>query len=120
MPRRTESLSEVKHWFEQHLGQMWPAVLGSLSLRRSRCVRQRCRACESGKQHSSYVLYSRIGGHRSSVYVPEDLVPEIEAALEKGRELQVLLHEAAVRYTKALKQERKHLRESLGDGKEAS
>jgi hypothetical protein len=44
------------------------------------------------------------------VYVPDELVPELERALENGRQLQALLYEAGVRYAKALKLERKRRR----------
>src|SRR5215475_3369524 len=81
----------------------WPALLGSLSLRRSRCIRT---ACRSGEQHQSYVLYGRANGRRVAVYVPEELVPEVQRSLDNGRALQDLLHQAAPRYIKALKRER--------------
>ena len=83
-----------------------PAILGSLSLRRSPCVRENCPACLSGEQHASYVLYGRLKGRRFAVYVPEELVPEVRRCLENGRALQDLLYQAAPRYVKALKRER--------------
>ena len=65
-----------------------------------------CPACLSGEQHRSYVLYGRVKERRFSVYVPEELVPEVRRCLDNGRALQELLHEAAARYVKALKRER--------------
>ena len=65
-----------------------------------------CPACLSGEQHQSYVLYGRANGRRVAVYVPEDLVPEVQHSLDNGRALQDLLHQAAPRYIKALKRER--------------
>src|SRR3981189_85503 len=85
---------------------LWPAVLGSLSLRRSRCIRENCPACRSGEQHQSYVLYGRANGRRIAVYVPEELVPKVQRTLDNGQALQDLLHQAAPRYVKALKRER--------------
>jgi hypothetical protein len=41
-----------------------------------------------------------------SVYVPEELVPQVQRCLDNGRAVQELLHEAAARYVKALKRER--------------
>jgi hypothetical protein len=52
------------------------------------------------------VLYGRLKGRRISVYVPEELVPQVLRCLDNGRALQELLHEAASRYIKALKRER--------------
>jgi len=66
---------------------LWPALLGSLSLRRSRCIRENCAACQSGEQHQSYVLYGRARGRRVAVYVPEELVAEVQRSLDNGRAL---------------------------------
>jgi hypothetical protein len=62
-----------------------------------------CQACLSGKQHPSWVLYGRSKGRRFSVYVPDELVPEVRRCLDNGRALQDMLYEAAPRYVKALK-----------------
>jgi hypothetical protein len=103
---QSESPSDVWRWFQNQTENLGPAVLGSLSLRRSPCVRENCPACLSGEQHASYVLYGRLKGRRFAVYVPEELVPEVRRCLENGRALQDLLYQAAPRYVKALKRER--------------
>ena len=102
----SESRSDVMRWLQSEAAVLWPAFLGSLSLRRSRCVRVSCAACLSGEQHQSYVLYDRAEGRRIAVYVPEELVPQVQRSLDNGRALQNLLHQAAPRYIKALKRER--------------
>jgi hypothetical protein len=102
----SESASDVAHWLRSASANLWPALLGSLSLRRSRCIRENCPACLSGEQHQSYVLYGRADGRRVAVYVPEELAPEVQHSLDNGRALQDLLHQAAPRYIKALKRER--------------
>lgn len=105
-PAKSESPSDVTRWLQNESASLWPAVLGSLSLRRSPCVRENCPACLSGEQHQSYVLYGRLNGRRIAVYVPEELVPEVRRCLDNGRALQELLQQAAPRYVKALKRER--------------
>jgi hypothetical protein len=45
----------------------------------------------SGEQHQSYVLYDRAAGRRIAVYVPEELVPQVQRGLDNGRILQDLL-----------------------------
>ena len=102
----SETASDVMRWLQNEAAVLWPAFLGSLSLRRSRCVRANCAACLSGEQHQSYVLYDRAEGRRIAVYVPEELVPEVRRSLDNGRALQELLQQAAARYIKALKRER--------------
>jgi hypothetical protein len=103
---RFETSSDVVRWLQSEAAGLWPALLGSLSFRRSPCVRENCPACMAGVQHSSYVLYSREKGRRIAVYVPEELVPEVQRGLENGRALQELLQHTASRYVKALKRER--------------
>lgn len=106
MPPKTEAPIDVERWFRSEAAELWPAALGSLSLRRSPCVRENCDACLRGEQHPSYVLYARVKGRRSAIYIPDELVPEIRRCLDNGRTLQALLHEAARRYTNAVKHER--------------
>jgi len=103
---RFESPSDILHWLQTEATKLWPAFLGSLSFRRSPCVRENCPACISGEQHPSHVLYGRVKGRRIAVYVPDELVPEVRRSLENGRALQELLQQAAPRYVKALKRER--------------
>lgn len=103
---KNESAGDVARWLERRSAEKWPAILGSLSLRRSPCIRENCPACQSGQQHPSYVLYGRIKGRRVSIYIPEDLVPEVRRCLANGRAVQDLLYEAAGRYVKALKRQR--------------
>ena len=107
MPRKNESPADVERWFRTHAAGLWPAALGSLSLRRSPCVREHCEACARGDQHRSYVLYGRVQGRRVSLYIPDELVPQIQHALDNGRALQKLLYEAGRRYTTAVKQQRR-------------
>ncbi len=82
-------------------------ALGSVSLRKSPCVREKCSACQSGVGHSSYALSGYQGDRRFSVYVPDELAPDIEAAIKRGRQLQELIKEAGLRYVRAQKGERR-------------
>ena len=102
----TESVADVLRWLQSETAELFPAVLGSLSLRRSPCIRSNCPACLSGEQHPSHVLYGRHNGRRFAVYVPEELVPQVRLAVENGRALQDLLVQASPRYVGALKRVR--------------
>jgi hypothetical protein len=106
MPR-FESPAEVHRWFRIAVQRVWPIAEGSLSLRKSRCVRKNCSACSSGDGHVSYVLCGRRGAKRFSIYVPDELAPEVQQAIENGRQLQELMNEAGVRFVHALKNQRK-------------
>jgi hypothetical protein len=103
---KSESPADVRRWLESQTAGVFPAILGSLSLRRAPCIHPNCQACRSGEQHASWVLYGRAKGRRFSVYVPGDLVAEVQRCLDRGRALQELLFEAGPRFVKALKRER--------------
>jgi hypothetical protein len=104
---KAETPETVKQWFQQAIRHLWPVAEGSLSFRKTPCIRKNCPACASGEGHRSYILYGRRGKERRSLYVPEDLAPEVEKALENGRVLQALINEAGTRYLHARKRERR-------------
>jgi len=64
-------------------------------------------ACASGHGHLSYALSGYQGKRRFSIYVPDELAPEIEKAIENGRQLQELMKEVGLRYIKERKRARK-------------
>lgn len=101
----TETPDEVRRWFQSAIQKLWPIAAGSISLRKSPCIRKNCSACASGVGHSSYALSGYRGGRRFSVYVPDQLAPEIQKAVENGRALQELMKEAGLRYVRAGKSE---------------
>jgi len=107
---RRDTPEQVKRWFQDTVREIWPIAMGSLSLRKSPCSRDRCRLCESGEGHSSYALYGRQGKWRSSTYVPDELAPELERAIGNGRQVHELMIEAGRRYALALKNERRSRR----------
>jgi hypothetical protein len=53
------------------------------------------------------VLSGRTGSLRFSIYIPDELAPDIQQAIENGRQLQELMNEAGVRFVNALKNRRK-------------
>jgi hypothetical protein len=106
MRRQQEKTEDVKRWFLREASRRWPVGLGSLGQRRGPCIRENCSACASGQGHASYAWSGRRGRGRTSLYVPEELVPEVQQAIEHGRQLQELMREAGQRYLVALKRER--------------
>jgi hypothetical protein len=104
---KTDTPADVISWMESEAASLWPALLGSLSYRRTRCMQPNCAACQSGEQHRSYVLYGRHEGRRFAIYVPDDLIDEVRCAVDNGRALQDLLMQAGPRYVEALKRARK-------------
>jgi hypothetical protein len=108
---KRETSEDVRCWFQEAIRDLWPIAVGSLSLRKSPCIRKRCQLCEAGLGHSSYALYGRKRKRRFSIYVPDDLAADLEKAIRNGRNLQKLMTEAGRRYALARKNERdSHLR----------
>jgi hypothetical protein len=105
-----ETAEDVRRWFLNTIEKLWPVALGSISLRKSPCIRENCSTCASGEGHSSYALSGYRGNRRFSVYVPDALAPEVQRALEKGRRLQDLIKEAGVRYLRARKRAKRSIR----------
>ena len=97
----------MRRWFQGAIRDLWPVAAGSLSLRKSPCIRPHCNLCGSGQGHSSYALYGKKGKRRFSIYVPEELATDVEGAIRNGRSLQQLIAEAGRRYAVALKKERR-------------
>lgn len=102
-----ETPEAVRSWFIRAIRRLWPVAIGSLSLRRGRCIRPNCPACAAGKLHTNYALYGRRGNRRFSMYVPERLAPEVNRAIRNGRRLHELINEAGIRYLMALKKQQK-------------
>lgn len=102
-----ETPEQVMQWFHAAVEKLSPVAAGSLSLRKSPCIRKNCPACASGEGHSSHVLYGRRDGKRFSIYVPDEMVPAVRKAIANGRRVQELVTEAGVRYTEALKEKRR-------------
>lgn len=103
----TETPEQVRRWFLGQVRALWPVAGGSLSLRKSPCIRPRCAACASGEQHASYVLYARRGGRRVVRYVPDAVAGPLQRAVRNGRTLHALIVEAGERYLRALKTPRR-------------
>jgi hypothetical protein len=108
---KAETPEQVKRWFLEATHGLWPLAEGSLSLRKSPCIRENCPACARGEGHLSYILYGRQRGRRFSIYVPDELAPEIQKAVENGRRLKDLMNEAGVRYAHAIRAQRNKTRQ---------
>jgi hypothetical protein len=104
--KRRETPEEVRRWFQEAVRDLWPVAVGSLSYRKSPCIRPNCKLCESGQGHWSHALYGKKGKRRFSIYIPDELAPEVERAVKNGRSFQQLIAEAGRRYAIALKGER--------------
>jgi len=79
--------------FLRHLQQLWPAIKGSLAEVRKPCIRPNCPACARGDKHAAFILSFTDKGRRRCMYVPTELVPELQQALRNGKALEELLYQ---------------------------
>ena len=79
---------------------LWPAIKGSLAQVHKPCIRQNCPACASGQKHSAWMLSVVVRGRRTTLYVPEAWVKEIQQAIKNGRKIEALLQQAAIQMVK--------------------
>jgi hypothetical protein len=79
--------------FLRQLQKLWPAIKGSLSEVRKPCIRPNCPACACGDKHPAFILSFTDKGRRRSMYVPTELVPQLQHALRNGKALDELLYQ---------------------------
>ena len=85
--------SAVQRRFQEKLRPLWPALKGSLALVRKPCIRPNCPVCARGDKHPNYLLAFTLNGQRRCLYVPGEMVPVLQRALDNGRRIEQLLYE---------------------------
>jgi len=100
--------SDAKEPFLRQVGRLWPAIKGSLAQVRKTCLRPNCRACAHGDKHPAFILSFTQGGKRRCMYVPKELVPLFERALQNGRQIETLLYGLGPALLKEHRQQRAH------------
>ena len=79
--------------FLDDLRRRWPLARGSLCEVAKPCVRAGCAACAQGEKHRSFIFSYRQDGKQRCLYVPRELVPELQRALDSGQWLERRLSE---------------------------
>ena len=69
-----------------------PMLAASLVLIARQCGRAGCR-CQRGEKHPGYYITSKLAGKTRTVYVPRDLVKEVEAWIQEHRRVREILRE---------------------------
>jgi hypothetical protein len=77
----------------RRLAPSHPLVAGCLGTVWRRCGNRGCRCYHGGPKHRAHQLTFYEGGRSRSVYVPQDLVPQVQAWLREHRRLKTLLQE---------------------------
>jgi len=85
--------SSLRQDFLHDLQKLWPAIKGSLAEVRKPCIRPNCPACARGDKHPAFILSFTDKGRRRCMYVPAELVPQLQQALRNGKALEELLYQ---------------------------
>jgi hypothetical protein len=85
--------SSLRQDFLRQFQKLWPAIKGSSAEVRKPCIRPNCPACARGDKHPAFILSFTDKGHRRCMYVPAELVPQLQQALRNGKALEELLYQ---------------------------
>lgn len=69
-----------------------PALAASLVLIHKRCGRPGCH-CQKAKGHPAHYLTCKENGKTRTVYVPQDLLPQVQSWIAEHRRLKALLRQ---------------------------
>ena len=92
--------------FLAEVGRLWPAAKGSVAEVHKPCVRAGCKACAEGRKHRAFILAYKERGRRRCLYVPEDRVPALRAAIANGRRIEQLLSQCGAEMVRQARQKR--------------
>jgi hypothetical protein len=106
MPHSKSVDSTLRLNFLHQLEKLWPAIKGSLSEIRKPCIRPNCPACACGDKHPAFILSFTDKGRRRCMYVPAELVPQLQQALHNGKALETLLYQMGPELLRQYRQQR--------------
>ena len=98
--------SALRQNFLRQLQKLWPAIKGSLAQIRKPCIRLNCPACARGDKHPAFILSFTDQGRRRCMYVPAELVPQLQQALSNGKALEALLCQLGPELLRQYRQQR--------------
>ena len=98
--------SALRRHFLCQVEKLWPAIKGSLAEVRKPCIRPNCPACARGDKHPAFLLSFTDQGRRRCMYVPAELVPQLQQALRNGKLLEALLYQLGPELLRQYRQQR--------------
>jgi len=90
--------TQIRRMLESRLKQMvpvGPVLAATLTRVNKRCGQPSCRCHQAGPLHQAYHLAFRHGGKTHNVYVPQDLLAEVQQWVQEHRRLKMLIHEVS-------------------------
>jgi hypothetical protein len=96
--RVPEHPTQVRRMLDNRLKQLTPAgplLAASLALVHKRCGQPSCRCHHGGPLHPAHHLTLKDAGKTRTVYVPQDLLPEVQAWVAEYQRLKGLMAEVS-------------------------
>lgn len=96
--RVPEHPTQVRRMLEGRLKQMVPSgplLTASLAQVSKRCGQPSCRCHHGGPLHQAHHLSLKVGGRTRTVYVPQDLLGEVQAWVAEHQRLKALTAEVS-------------------------
>jgi len=106
MPNLKSADTALRQNFLRQLQNLWPAIKGSLAEVRKPCIRPNCPACARGDKHPAYILSFTDKGRRRCMYVPTEMVAQLQQALRNGRALEEFLYQLGPELLRHYRQQR--------------
>jgi hypothetical protein len=88
----------VRRMLHRRLKQMVPAgplLAASLARVQKRCGQPSCACHHGGPLHQAHHLSFKQGGKTRTVYVPQDLLDEVQSWVQEHQRLKALIHEVS-------------------------
>ena len=98
--------AKLRRAFLRQFEKLWPAIKGSLAEVHKPCIRPNCAACARGDKHRAFILSFTDKGRRRCMYVPAELVPQLQQALRNGKALEALLYQLGPELLRLHRQQR--------------
>jgi hypothetical protein len=90
--------TQIRQMLDSRLKQMvpvGPVLAATLTRVNKRCGQPSCRCHHDGPLHQAHHLAFRHGGKTHNVYVPQDLLPEVQQWVQEHQRLKTLVHEVS-------------------------
>jgi hypothetical protein len=93
IPKHPTLIRRMIHSRQKKVSLNSPILAASFSSYSHRCSRPQCRCHRGGPLHTAQQLTCYQGGKTRSVYVPQELIPEVRAWIAQHRRLKQLIKE---------------------------
>ena len=77
------------------LGKKKPFVIGSLVKIQRKCGNPNCRCAREGPKHPAHLLTTKVNGKSQAIYVPVDMVEDVQQWCNRYRDLKADIQEVS-------------------------